>query len=126
MKVQFNLIKSPNQNIKINFKIFESIQNKKKFKSFSYNKKSIFDYQISIRNSQIDVSLCYSIKSPDLFHKTVMGSFIHDYSIKFEASEIDIVCEDQSLLDNIITGFKQKDFIYSIYKQNSSKEKFKT
>ena len=126
MKVQFNLIKSPNQNIKINFKIFESIQNKKKFKSFSYNKKSIFDYQISIRNSQIDVSLCYSIKSPDLFHKTVMGSFIHDYSVKFEASQIEIVCEDQSLLDNIITGFKQKDFIYSIYKQNSSKEKFKT
>ena len=126
MKAQFNLIKSPNQNIKINFKIFESIQNKKKFKSFSYNKKSIFDYQISIRNSQIDVSLCYSIKSPDLFHKTVMGSFIHDYSVKFEASQIEIVCEDQSLLDNIITGFKQKDFIYSIYKQNSSKEKFKT
>ena len=55
-----------------------------------------------------------------------MGSFMHDYSIKFEASQVDIFCEDQNLLENIIIGFQQKDFIYSIYKKNSLKEKFKT
>ena len=55
-----------------------------------------------------------------------MGSFIHDYSIKFEASEVDIFCEDLDLLDNVVIGFQQKDFIYSIYKKNSLKEKFKT
>ena len=81
---------------------------------------------ISINNSKIDISLYPSIKSLSQFHKNVMGSFIYDYSIKFEASQIDIFCEDQSLLDNVIMGFKQKDFIYSIYKKNSSKEKFKT
>ncbi len=52
-----------------------------------------------------------------------MGSFIHDYSVKFEASQVDIDCEDQNLLDNVVIGFKQKDFIYSIYKKNSLKEK---
>tara|TARA_B100000902_G_scaffold240817_1_gene228108 strand:- start:128 stop:1507 length:1380 start_codon:yes stop_codon:yes gene_type:complete len=126
MKAQFNSIKSGNQSIKISFKLFKSFSNKNKLKSFSYNQESIFKYLISINNSKIDISLYPSIKSLSQFHKNVMGSFIYDYSIKFEASQIDIFCEDQSLLDNVIMGFKQKDFIYSIYKKNSSKEKFKT
>ena len=46
--------------------------------------------------------------------------------LKFEASQVDIFCEDQNLLDNVVIGFQQKDFIYSIYKKNSLKEKFKT
>ena len=94
MKAQFNLIKSANQNIKISFKILKSITNKKKFKSFSYNKESIFDYLISLNNSQIDISIQPSIKPLSQFHKNVMGSFIHDYSVKFEASQVDIDCED--------------------------------
>jgi leucyl aminopeptidase len=126
MKAQFNLIKSPNQNIKISFKIIKSIQNRKKFNSYSYNKKSIFDYLTLINNSQIDVTMCPSNKLLSLFNKNVMGAFIHDYSIKYEASQIDIFCEDQNLLDNVVSGFRQKDFIYSIYKNNSLKEKFKT
>ena len=126
MKAQFNLIKSANQNIKISFKILKSISNKKKFKPFSYNKESIFDYSISLNNSQIDISIHPSFKTLSLFHKNVMGSFMHDYSVKFEASQVDIDCEDQNLLNSVIIGFKQKDYIYSIYKKNSSKEKFKT
>ena len=126
MRAQFNLIKSANQNIKISFKILKSITNKKKFKPFSYNKESIFDYLISLNNSQIDISIYPSLKTLSQFHKNVMGSFMHDYSVKFEASQVDIDCEDQNLLDSVIIGFKQKDYTYSIYKKNSSKEKFKT
>jgi len=126
MKVQFNLIKSANQNIKISFKILKLISNKKKLKTFSYNKESIFNYLISLNSSQIDISIYPSTKSLSQFHKNVMGSFIHDYSVKFEASQVDIDCEDHNLLDNVIIGFQQKDYIYSIYKKNSSKEKFKT
>jgi leucyl aminopeptidase len=126
MKAQFNLIKSANQSIKISFKILSSNPNKKNFKSFSYNKVSIFDYSISINNSQFDVVICPSIKLLSLFHKNVMGSFMYDCSTKFEASQVDIFCEDQSLLDNVITGFVQKDFIYSIYKKDSLKERYKT
>ena len=127
MKAQFNLIKSANQSIKISFKILRSIsKNKKNFKSFSYNQASIFDYSISINNSQFDVIICPSIKLLSVFHKNVMGSFIYDYSIKFEASQIEIFCEEKSLLDNVIAGFQQKDFIYSIYKKDSLKERFKT
>ena len=81
---------------------------------------------ITINNSQIDIFLLPSIKSPSLFQKNVMGSFIHDYSMKFEASQVDIDCEDQNLLDNVVIGFQQKDYIYSIYKKNSLKEKFKS
>ena len=126
MRAQFNLIKSANQNIKISFKVLKSITNKKKFKPFSYNKESIFDYLISLNNSQIDISIYPSLKTLSQFHKNVMGSFMHDYSVKFEASQVDIDCEDQNLLDSVIIGFKQKDYTYSIYKKNSSKEKFKT
>ena len=126
MKAQFNLIKSANQSIKISFKILRSIPNKKNFKSFSYNNVSIFDYSISINNSQLDVIICPSIELLSLFHKNVMGSFIYDCSVKFEVSQVDVFCEDQSLLDNVITGFLQKDFIYSIYKKDSLKERFKT
>ena len=87
---------------------------------------SIFDYSILLDNSQINVFLYPSNKLLSLFHKSVMGSFIHNYSLKFEASQVDIFCEDQNLLDNVVIGFKQKDFIYSVYKKNSLKEKFKT
>ena len=126
MKVQFNSIKSSNQNIKVSFEILKSLPNKKKFKSFTYNQVSIFNYIISINNSQIITSIYLTKKSPSQFNKNVMGSFIYDQSIKFDASQVDIICEDLHLLDNVIFGFKQKDFIYSIYKKESIKEKFKT
>ena len=126
MRTQFNLIKSANQNIKINFKILKSIPNKNKFKLFSYNKVSIFNYLIFINESQIDVSICPVINSLSIFQKNVIGSFINDYSVKIEASQVNIFCDDKTLLDNVISGFKQKDFIYSLYKNNSLKEMFKT
>ena len=126
MKAQFNLIKSANQNIKISFEILKSIINKKKFKPFNYNKEPIFDYSISLNNSQIDISIHPTVKPLSKFHQNVMGSFMYDYSVKFEASQVDIDCKDQNLLNNIIVGFKQKDYIYSIYKKNSLKEKFTT
>ena len=105
MKAQFNLIKSPNQNIKISFEILKSFSNKKKFKSYLYNKEPIFNYLISINNSQIDVSICPSIKLLSLFHQSLIGSFIHDYSVKFEVSQVDIISEYQDLLDNVAFGY---------------------
>ena len=126
MKVQFNLIKSANQNIKISFKILKSISNKNKFKPLTYNKEEIFSYLISLNNSKINISIYPSIKPISQFQINFIGAFIHDHSVKFEASHVDIDCEDQNILDNVIIGFQQKDYIYSIYKKNSLKEKFKT
>ena len=126
MKAQFNLIKSANQNIKITFKILNSISSKNNFKSFSYNKELIFNYSIAVIYSQIDVSLCLAVKSLSQFKKNVIGSFIIDYSTKFEASQVDIICDDKNLLDSIVLGFKQKDYIYSVYKKSFLKEKFKS
>jgi len=126
MRAQFNLIKSRNQNIKISFKILKSISNKNKFKPLTYNKEEIFSYLISLNNSKINISIYPSIKPISQFQINFIGAFIHDHSVKFEASHVDIDCEDQNILDNVIIGFQQKDYIYSIYKKNSLKEKFKT
>ena len=126
MKTQFNLIKSANQNIKICFHIIKSTKDNREFKSFLYDRKKIFSYFISVKNSQIDISLCPLIKLPNLFQKTVMGSFMYDCAIKFEATEVNIFCDVQNLLDSVVIGFQQKDFVYSIYKKNSIKVKFKT
>jgi len=126
MRAQFNLIKSRNQNIKISFKILKSISNKNKFKPLTYNKEAIFSYLISLNNSKINISIYPSIKPISQFQINFIGAFIHDHSVKFEASHVDIDCEDQNILDNVIIGFQQKDYIYSIYKKNSLKEKFKT
>jgi len=126
MKVQFNSIKSSNQNIKASFEILKSLSKKKKVKSFLYNQVSIFNYMISMNNSQIVISIYPTKKLLSQFNKNVIGSFIYDYSTKFEASQVNIICEDLNFLDNVIFGFKQKDFIYSVYKKNSLKENFKT
>ena len=126
MKVQFNSIKSSNQNIKASFEILKSLSNKKKVKSFLYNQESIFNYMISMNNSQIVISIYPTKKLLSQFNKNVIGSFIYDYSTKFEASQVNIICEDLNFLDNVIFGFKQKDFIYSVYKKNSLKVNFKT
>ena len=90
LKYTSRLSTQQGRDVKISFEILKSIRNNRKFKSYYHNKVSIFDYSISINNSQIDVSLCPNHKLLSLFYKNLIGSFIHDYSIKFEASQVDI------------------------------------
>ena len=72
MNVQFNSIKSANQNIKIVFNIVKSIPKKNSSKSFSYDKESIFNYSTYISDSQIEVSLCLALNHPVNFRKLLL------------------------------------------------------
>ena len=60
------------------------------------------------------------------FNKTIIGSFIYDLSSKYSVSQIDINASTKLNLDLAVIGFLQKDFIYSVYKKNSKKSKYKT
>ena len=126
MKAQFNLIKLANQNIKISAEIADSFKEKKGFSLFSYNKLNIFNYLVTVNKSQIIIKICLIKKSTSHFDRSVIGSFIYDYSIKFEASTIEISCNDHDCLNDVVFGFQKKDFIYSKYKNKSLIEKYKT
>jgi len=126
MKAQFNLIKLANQNIKISAEIANSFKEKKGFSLFSYNKLNIFNYLVTVNKSQIIIKICLIKKPTSHFDRSVIGSFIYDYSIKFEASTIEISCNDHDCLNDVVFGFQKKDFIYSKYKKKSLIEKYKT
>ncbi len=126
MKAQFNLINKPNQSIKLSVDISSKSSNKNDLKKYIYNKLCIFKYSINIINSQYSLNI-YQQKIPKShFNKSVLGSFIYDNSIKYSISQISINVSKDIDLNAIVYGFLQKDFIYSIYKKNSSLKKFKT
>ena len=125
MKAQFNAIKSSNQSIKIDFQLIKSPKSIKNIQDFFYNKELIFKYSVLTKDSKILISIIYDDKLSSFFHKTFIGAFIFDYALKFNALKIDIICEDKLLLNHVVYGFNQKDFIYSIHKKNSLIKKYK-
>jgi hypothetical protein len=53
MKAQFNLIKIPNQSIKLIVNLINKNSNKKGLCEYSYNNNIIFKYSINLKNSQV-------------------------------------------------------------------------
>jgi len=93
---------------------------------YKYNKTVIFKYLFSIKNSQYFLNI-YPINSKkNHFEKTIIGSFIYDNCKKYSISEITVIAKKKIDLDCLVYGFLQKDFIYSIYKKNSKKSKYKS
>ncbi len=125
MKLQFNSINNSNQSIKLSVFFLEKSPKKNNFKSFSYNNSEIFKYKLSLEGSKILISI-FSILNSSIFKTKVIGSFIYDISNKYSVTEIEINSSNKLLLDNIFLGFKQKDFIYAIYKKNTKKNIFKS
>ena len=126
MKVQFNSIKSAKQSIKILFEIVSPSNSDKNLSNFFYNKEAIFKYRFAIVQSKIFFKIIFDNTVSCPFHNQLIGAFVYDNSIKFNASNIEIVCNNKELSNHIYIGFKQKDFSYSIYKKNSQIEKFKS
>ncbi len=126
MKAQFNSIILPNQSIKLFVDLVTKISNIKGLSDFKYNKKTIFKYSIKLKNSQIVVSIYPKNSHNNHFNKTVLGSFVYDLSLKYSASVITINANNKLDLEFLVFGFMQKDFIYSIYKNDSKKSKYKT
>ena len=126
MKVQFNSLNKSNQSIKLSLEILKKLSTKSKHQSFLYNNFEVFKYFILIKESKILIQIHPSSKFNNSFYTKLIGSFIYDMSNKFSANQIEIKCFDNILLNNIVFGFCQKDFIYSIYKKGSKKSYFKT
>ena len=126
MQAQFNLIKKPNQSIKLSVGISDKPTKLKDLTEYSYNNIGIFKYVINIKNSEYILKIFQNNSMKTHFNKTVLGSFIYDISIKYSISQININVDIQQELDSLVFGFLQKDFIYSTYKKNSQINKFKT
>ena len=126
MKAQFNSINLPNQSFKLFVTLIDQSSNKKGLSSYSYNKIVIFKYSISLKNSQIVLNIYHKNSNKNHFNKTVLGSFVYQTAAKYSVSDITINSSKKSDLDNLVFGFLQKDYIYSIYKKNSKKSIYKT
>ena len=126
MKAQFNLINKPNQSIKLLVDVTNKTSSKKDLQDYKYNKIVIFKYSLALKNSHYVLNIYSNNKSKNHFEKTILGSFIYDNSIKYSISEIIINTNKKIDLDPLAYGFLQKDFIYSIYKKNSTITKYKT
>ena len=125
MKAQFNLINLPNQSIKLSVSINNETVKNKGLNEYKYNNEIIFKYLIEIKNSIYQLNI-YPHNNNNHFTKTILGSFIYDTSIKYSISQINIFAKTKSILDSVVFGFLQKDFIYSVYKTNSKKSKYKS
>ena len=126
MKAQFNLINLSNQSIKLLVNLHDKNSNKKGLSDYRYNKVVIFKYLIILKNSQVILDIHPENLNKNHFNKTVLGSFLYQIAIKYTASDIKINSKNKIDLESLVFGFLQKDFIYSIYKNNSKKSKYKT
>ena len=126
MKAQFNSINLSNQSIKLYVNLDNKSSNKKGLSDYTYNNIIVFKYNLNIKNSQINLNIHIKSSNKSYFHKVVIGSFVYQTAIKFSSSIVFIDSKNRSELDNLVLGFLQKDFIYSIYKKNSKKSKYKT
>ncbi len=126
MNAQFNLINLPYQSIKLSVNLNDKSSNKKGLSDYSYNKIVIFKYLITLKNEHISLNIYEENIFKNHFNKTCLGSFLYQTALKYSVSHIDLKAKNKSSLDNIVFGFLQKDFIYSVYKKNSKKSNFKT
>ena len=126
MKAKFISLSKSNQSIKLFVDILDKSQKKNNYQSFKYNNKELFKYSFNINNSQLNFSILPSAINKKKFYQKTIGSFIFDQSTKYSANEVNIDCTNKHLLDDVIFGFIQKDYIYSVYKSDSKITKYKT
>ncbi|MDB3973202.1 leucyl aminopeptidase [Alphaproteobacteria bacterium] len=125
MNIKFNSLNRRNQSIILIVDISNKFIRNKKLQSFKYNNHEIFKYSFFIINSKLNISIS-NISDSKGFYLKLIGSFIYDQSIKYSISDLTINCKDLNLLENIIFGFSQKNFIYTVHKKNSNLKNFKT
>jgi len=126
MKAKFISLSKSNQSIKLFIHLLDKSQKKNNYQSFKYNNKELFKYSFNLSDSQLNFSILPSVFNQKKFYQKTIGSFIFDQSTKYSASEINIDCKNKHLLDDVVFGFIQKDYIYSVYKSDSKISKYKT
>ena len=88
---------------------------------YTYNNQVIFKYSINLKNSIVLLTIYYENSNKNHFNRIVLGSFVYQTAMKFSVSTILVNSDSKSDLESLVFGFLQKDFIYSIYKNNSKK-----
>ena len=126
MKAKFISLSKSNQSIKLSIHISDQSQKKNNYQSFKYNSKELFKYSFNIINSQLNFLILLSTINQKKFYQKTIGSFIFDQSTKYSATEVSVDCTNKRLLDDVVFGFIQKDYIYSVYKSDSKITKYKT
>ncbi len=126
MKAQFNSINLSNQSIKLYVNLDDKSSNKKGLSNYTYNNINVFKYNLKIKNSQINLNIYNKTLNKSYFYKIVLGSFVYQTAVKFSSSTIIVNSKNKSDLDNLVFGFLQKDYIYSVYKNKSKKSLYKT
>jgi leucyl aminopeptidase len=126
MKAKFNSLNKSNQSIILSIDILDKSPKKNDYQSFKYNNEELFKYYFYISESKLNFSISLSLVKKKNFYERIIGSFIFDQSIKYSATQITVNCINSHLLENIVFGFVQKDYIYSVYKSDSKNNKYKS
>ena len=126
MKAKFNLLNKSNQSIILLVDILIKPSKNINLQSYKYNNDEIFKYDFYVSDSKLNLSIIITSNNSKKFYKKVLGSFIFDQSIKYSTSELIINSNNKKLLESIVMGFVQKDYIYSVYKTGTQTNKFKT
>ena len=126
MKAKFISLSKSNQSIILSIDILDKSTKKNDYQSFKYNNVELFKYSFHISKSQLNFLILPSLANKKDFYQKIIGSFIFDQSIKYSATQITVNCINKHLLEDVVFGFVQKDYIYSVYKSDSKNSKYKT
>ena len=126
MKVQFNSINLSNQRFKLLVKIKDYGFKKKGLLDYKYNNNIIFKYSLNLGNSHFELEIYKTASNENHFNRVVLGAFVYDISLKYSISSITIESKNKLILDSLIFGFLQKDFVFTKYKSNFKNSKYRT
>ena len=124
MNVQFISINLPKQSIKLNVEIIDNVSNKKTFEIFKYNHQELFFHKVKIIDSKVNLTLSLFDKKTS-FYRRALGYFTYDLCKRYSITDIKISSMDDEILEDVIIGFLQKDYVFSKYKSKSSFRNFK-
>ena len=125
MKAKFNSLNKSNQSIILSVNILKKSLDKNKSLTFKYNNHELFKYSFNVLNSKLNIIISISSTEKNFYPKMI-GSFIFTQSLKYTVTELIIDCPNSDLLEDIVMGFSQKDYIYSFYKSDSKINNFKS
>jgi leucyl aminopeptidase len=125
MKAKFNSLNKSNQSIILSVNVLKKSLDKNKSLTFKYNNYELFKYSFNVLNSKLNIIISISSTEKNFYPKMI-GSFIFTQSLKYTVTELIINCPNSDLLEDIVMGFNQKDYIYSFYKSDSKINNFKS
>ena len=126
MIINFKHLKRTNHNINLSVNLLDKKSLKKNLLSFDYNKITIFKYQILLVKSEIVINIYPENEYKISFYKNITGAFIYDRSSEFKCSHVKISFQNKKIIDDVVLGFCQKDYIFCKYKNSTTTHNYET